>query len=46
MLEETFFRKWLEGEMADDELFRRGRKVFDDDKEWVAFKKQLKVVAT
>lgn len=39
MLDETFFRRWLEGEMSDDEVSRIGRKAFDDDKEWYTFKK-------
>lgn len=39
MLEETFFRKWLEGGMTDEEIAQCGRKAFDDDKEWLAFKK-------
>ena len=39
MSDEMFFRKWLEGEMPDDEISRHGRKAFDDENEWAAFRK-------
>ena len=41
MLEETFFRNWLEGEITDEEISRHGRKIFENDKEWDTFKKMV-----
>ena len=41
MLGETFFRKWLEGSLSDEEIAAEGPKVFKDDKEFATFRKLI-----
>ncbi|MDN5213558.1 FecR domain-containing protein [Fulvivirgaceae bacterium BMA12] len=38
---DTFFRKWLEGNLSDEEISSEGPKVFKDDKEFATFKKLI-----